>query len=69
MIIKFKDFIHEHNLKNKPTSNVKIYQVLSSIGLDDVDIYLRDGPFLSDIAIVNLHPFRGGHWVAYINED
>ena len=31
-------------------------------------IYLRDGPFESDIGIVNLHPTKGTHWVCYINE-
>ena len=51
-------------MKNKATSNVKIYEVLKKIGLDSkVGIYLRDGPFLSDIGIVNLHPSKGTHWV------
>ena len=64
----FKDFVKKYNLKNKPTSNRKIQKVLTSIGLDDVNIYLRDGPFSSDIGIVNLHPSKGSHWVCYINE-
>ena len=64
----FNDFIKKYNLKNKATSNIKIQQVLSSLSLNDVGIYLRDGPFESDIGIVNLHPFRGSHWVCYINE-
>ena len=25
-------------------------------------------PFLSDVGIVNLHPSKGTHWVAYMNE-
>ena len=65
----FNDFIKKHNLKNKPTSNIKIQQVLNSIGLNNVGISLRDGPFSSDIGIVNLHPSRGTHWVTYINEN
>ena len=65
----FNDFIKKHNLKNKPTSNIKIQQVLNSIGLNNVGIYLRDGPFSSDIGIVNLHPSKGTHWVTYINEN
>ena len=65
----FNDFIKKHNLKNKPTSNIKIRQVLNSIGLNNVGISLRDGPFSSDIGIVNLHPSRGTHWVTYINEN
>ena len=65
----FNDFIKKYNLRNKATSNIKIQQVLDSIGLDNVNIYLRDGPFKSDIGIVNLHPFKGTHWVCYINEN
>ena len=65
----FNDFIKNYNLKNKATSNIKIQQVLDSIGLDNVNIYLRDGPFKSDIGIVNLHPSKGTHWVCYINEN
>ena len=65
----FNDFIRKHELKNKTTSNIKIQKVLSSIGLDNVNIYLRDGPFSSDIGIVNLHPSKGTHWVCYINEN
>ena len=65
----FNDIIKKHNLKNKATSNIKIQQVLSSLSLNDVGIYLRDGPFESDIGIVNLHPSRGTHWVSYINEN
>ena len=65
----FNDFIKKYNLKNKATSNIKIQQVLSSLSLNDVGIYLRDGPFESDIGIVNLHPSKGTHWVCYINEN
>ena len=65
----FNDFIKKHNLKNKATSNIKIQQVLSSLSLNDVGIYLRDGPFESDIGIVNLHQSRGTHWICYINEN
>ena len=69
MILTFNNFIKKHNLKNKSTSNIKIHQVLSSLSLNDVGIYLRDGPFESDIGIVNLHQSRGTHWVCYINEN
>ena len=67
--MSFNDFIKKYKLKNKATSNIKIQQVLDSIGLDNVNIYLRDGPFKPDIGIVNLHPFKGTHWVCYINEN
>ena len=65
----FNDFIKKHNLENKATSNIKIQQVLSSLSLNVVGIYLRDGPFKSDIGIVNLHPSKGTHWVTYMNEN
>ena len=67
--MSFNDFVHKYNLKNKATSNIKIQKVLTSIGLDNINIYLRDGPFSSDIGIVNLHPSKGTHWVCYINEN
>ena len=65
----FNEFIKKHNLKNKATSNIKIQQILDSIGLNNVGIYLRDSSFSSDIGIVNLHQSRGTHWVCYINEN
>ena len=65
----FNDFGQKYNLKNKATSNIKVQKVLTSIGLDKVNIYLRDGPFSSDIGIVNLHPSKGTHWVCYKNEN
>ena len=68
-MISFNDFVKKYKLKNKATSNTKIQQVLNSIGLDNVQIYLRDGPFESDMGIVNLHPSKGTHWVCYINES
>ena len=55
-------------LRNKATSNIKIQQVFPILSLDDVGIYLRDGPFESDIVIVNLHPTEGTHWIAYKKE-
>ena len=59
----FNEFLKKFNLKNKATSNIKIQKILTSIGLDNVNIYLRDGPFSSVIGIVNLHPSKGTHWV------
>ena len=68
MKMKLNEFIKKFNLKNKATSNIKIQQVLSSLSLNDVGIFLRDGAFESNIGIVNLHPSKGTHWVCYINE-
>ena len=69
MILTFNDFIKKYKLKDKATSNIKIQHVLSSLKLNDIGIYSRDGPFESDIGIVNLHPTKGTHWVCYINEN
>ena len=68
-MLTFNEFIKKYKLKNKATSNIKIQQVLSSLSLNGVGIYLRDGPFKSDIGIVNLHPSKGTHCVCYINEN
>ena len=68
-MMSFNDFVRKFDLKNKATSNIKIQKVLTSIGLDNVNTYLRDGPFSSDIGIVNLHPSKGTQWVCYINEN
>ena len=60
----FNEFIKEYKLKNKATSILKIQQVLSSFfSLDDVGIYLRNGPFSGDFGIVNLHPSKTTYWV------
>ena len=63
MVMTFRDFDRKHVLKNKTTSNIIIQQVLSSLFLNDIGIFLRDGPFPTDIGIV-----KGTHWVCYINE-
>ena len=68
-MITFTDFIKKHNLKNRATSNIKIQNIRSSLSLNDVGIYLRDGPFESDTGIFNLHQSRGTHWICYINEN
>ena len=39
------------------------------MGLIDVEFYLRDGPFSSDVGSVNLHPWKRTYWVEYINEN
>ena len=68
-MMSFNEFVYKNKLKNKATSNIKIYEVIKNIGLDSkVGICLRDGPFSSDIGIVNLRPSKGTHWVCYINE-
>ena len=68
-MMSINDFVKKFNLKSKATSNIKIQQVLSSLFLNDVGIYLRDGPFKTDIGIVKLHPSKGTHWTCYVNEN
>ena len=68
-MMTFNESIKKFNLKNKATSNIKIQQVLSPLSLNNVGTYLRDGPFESDIEVVNLHSSKGTHWVYYINEN
>ena len=68
-MITFNDFVHKHNLKNKATIIIKIYEVLRKMGLDSkVGIYLRDGDFSTNYGVVNLHPSREVHWVLYIKD-
>ena len=43
-------------------------QILFSLSLSDAKICLGDDPFKFDIGNVNLHPTKGAHWVAYLNE-
>ena len=43
--------------------------MLSSLSPMDVGIYLKDGPFESNIAIVYLHASRETHWLAYVNHN
>ena len=68
MMMTFNGFAHKYNLKSKAASNIKIQQVLSSLSLNDVGIFLRDGPFSCDIATVTLHPSKGTSLVSYRNE-
>ena len=67
-MMQFIDFVHKYKLKNKATSNIKICQFLSTLGLSDVGIFFRDGPYSSDFGIFILHPSKGSHWVCYKNE-
>ena len=66
--MSFNDFVQKCNLKNKATSKIKIQQVFSSFSVNVVGVYSRDGPFKSDVGIVNLHPFQGTRWVIYTHE-
>ena len=68
-MMTFNDSIKKYKLRNKATPNIKEQQVLSALSLNDVGIYLRDGPFSSDLRIVNLHPTKGTHWVCYIDDN
>ena len=50
IMIDFNEFVRKYNLKNKATSNIKVYEVMKKIGLDSkVGIYLRDGDFFNKL--------------------
>ena len=66
-MMSFNDFVHKQNLK-KRNMEYKFLSSPLSLFLNDVGIYLRDGPFSSDIEIVKLHPSKGMHWVCYKKE-
>ena len=66
--MKLNDFVHKYKLKNKTTSKTKNQQVLSSLKLNDIQIYLGDGFLRTDIGIVYIYPSKGTQWVVYINE-
>ena len=65
----FNDFVQAYKLKNKATSIIFNYQILCSIGLNNVGINLRDGSSESDKQIVNVRPTKGTHWAVYKNES
>ena len=60
-MMTLNDFVLKYKLKNKATSKTKFHQILCSVGLNNVCIYLRDDPFSSDRGIVSLHPIKGTH--------
>ena len=62
-------FIHKYASKNKATLNTKIHQILPSLDLSDVGIYLRDGLLSSHVEIFNLHPTKRTQRTAYINQN
>ena len=47
-MMTFNDFVQKDDLQNKTTSNIKAFQVFSSLSPNDVGAYLRDGPFEND---------------------
>ena len=64
--LSFKEFIKKYTLRNAPTSNIKLNNILKQLNLD-CKIYMRDTPIKSNCGIINLHPFRGTHWVCFFN--
>ena len=68
-MMTFNDFVHKYKLKNKAATKIKVFQILSSTGSNNVGIYLRDGSFECDVRIFSFHPFRGSHWTLYIYEN
>ena len=62
----FNSFIEKYKIKNQATLNKNIQQVVCSFSLKNVGIHLRDGPCQFDIGIVNSHPTKRTHFLAYI---
>ena len=56
MILSFSEFIHKYSLQNRVTLNVKNQNIPSSLTLNDVEIFLRDGPINIGIVIISFHP-------------
>ena len=62
-MMSFNDFVHEDESKYRATSIIKIQKIPSYLSLNDVGIHSGDGPFKTDVGIVDFHPFRGSHWI------
>ena len=65
-MMSFNDFIQKYKQKKEAVPINKIQSILSFLASNDVRIYLKNGPFKTDIRIINLNAFRGTHWVLYI---
>ena len=48
----------------KAASSREIKHIPFSLCLNDVKIYLTDGPFTTNVGIVNLQPIKKTHWDA-----
>ena len=65
----FNNFVQKYGLTNKSISIIKCRSILTSLSLSDVEISIRNGPFSRHVGTLNLHPSKGTHWNAYINEN
>ena len=75
--LSFKEFVEKYGLKDEATSNVKIKEILDTLGTQSASgafdilkvnsngIYMRDDKFTTTSGIVNLHPTKGTHWVMF----
>ena len=57
-MMSFNDSVQKYGLKKKEITIIKFQQILSSVGLDNFDMYAKDGPFSTDIGTINLHPSK-----------
>ena len=57
----FSDFFHYYKFKNRATSDMKIYQSLSSLFLNDIGLKREDGQISTIIGIVSLHTTQKEH--------
>ena len=57
------------NQKERARGNIRIQQVLSSLYLSGVGIFLKDDLLKTDMGIVNIRPFKGSYWAIYATKN
>ena len=60
-MLTFAQFLKQHNLKNKSTSNIEIKNVNP-----DVEVVTKSQPIKTNKTIINLDDDRGTHWTLLI---
>ena len=68
MMLSFNDSLQKYILKSHATSNLEIQQIFTKLSSRDIRIFSGDISVSTNLGIVNLHPTKGTHWVASINE-
>ena len=74
-LMSLTDFINKYNSKKlgqikKSTDKLGLRVAEGTIlSREHVNIYLRNSKFTTKDGIVNFHPTKSTHWVAYMNEN
>ena len=61
-MLTFTQFLKQHNLKNKSTSNIEINKVNP-----DVEVITKSQPIRTNKTIINLDDEKGTHWTLLID--